>query len=236
MVERLMQALEKAADDKTKSKLIKDGCDLELFGVKIGELKKLIKQYKLKNNNRLAIELIETKNFDAMYLGFLIMNPSNIDKMWFVKWSGYSEYYRIRIYSLAYAMAEHQEYEYFLERFKDSQSDCELSIYYAIIAGRVIIDPSFNYELLVSTSSEIAENINSENYTNFPLTRFEMYSLLGYIGIQVASLSNQMIDISKRIETNFFNDTPRRLGNNVLFIENAVQRNAVGKKRKSARC
>lgn len=236
MFEQIYQQLAVLGDEKIKQKYLKDGCDTELFGVKVGDLKKLIKIYKINNDNQLAIELIETKNFDAMYLGFLIMKPSGIDKELFIKWSSYSQYYRIRIHSLAYGMAEHSQFQYFIDYFKTRQSDHDQSIYYAILAGRVVIDPTFNPELLRTVAHYIGEHINSEDYEAMPMTKVEMHGLIGYIGIQVASLSTEMITIAESFQPDFVNQTNRRIGNNISFIEDSIERNTIGKKRPSARC
>ncbi len=236
MLNTIMTELEKLGEEKTKLKYIKDGADTELFGVKVGDLKKLVKTYKLNKNNQLAIDLIETKNYDAMYLGFLIMEPRAIDVEHFIRWIDYSSYYRIRIHSLAYGMAEHDQFRDFLDYLKDKEDDIHQSIYYAILAGRIVIDPTFNNDLLFDIATYIRDNINTEKYITMNYTKYEMYGLLGYIGMQVASLSDLMIDYSKQIDDGLDIDTNRRSINNVSFINSCINHGTVGKKRKSARC
>lgn len=236
MIKEIIYELKALGDEKTKDKYINDGCDIQTYGVKVGDLKKLISKYKLRNNNEAAISLIETKNFDAMYLGFLIMNPTDIDKDLFIKWADYTEYYRIRIHSLAYGMAEHEQFQFFIDYFKDLNDDISQSIYYAILAGRVIIDPTYNNSELITVARYIGEHINTEKYQQMPMTKVEMHSLIGYIGIQVASASMEMITIAKTFEPDFNVEINRRIGNNVKFITGSIERNSIGKKRKSARC
>lgn len=236
MLDTIMIELEQLGDEKTKQKYIKDGADTELFGVKVGDLKKLVKAHKLNKNNQLAIELIETKNYDAMYLGFLIMEPRGIDVENFIRWIDYSEYYRIRIHSLAYGMAEHDEFRQFLDYTKERKDDLHQSIHYAILAGRVVIDPTFNNDLLLDVVTYIRDNINTQAYSDMNYTKYEMYGLLGYIGMQVASLSDLMIDYSKQIDKGLNIETNRRSVNNVGFISSCINHGTVGKKRKSARC
>lgn len=236
MVNQILVKLQQLGDEKTKNKYIKDGCDTDVYGVKVGDLKKLIREFKLKHNNQLAIELIETKNYDAMYLGFLIMDPSGIDKDLFIKWSEYTMYYRIRIHSLAYGMAEHVEFEYFIDYFKNQLTDYQQSIYYAILAGRIIIDPDYNNVELVEIGYYIGANINSNQYQNMPMTKVEMHSLIGYIGMQIPSAADEMIAIAEKFQPEFEVDGNRRIGNNVNFIKTCTDHNTTRKKRKSARC
>lgn len=236
MFEKIYAKLADLGDLKTKTKYLKDGCDTELFGVKVGDLKKIIKEYKLKNNNQLAIELIESKNYDAMYLGFLIMNPSGIDKDLFIKWSEYTMYYRIRIHSLAYGMAEHENFEYFLDYFKNQKEDYQQSIYYAILTGRIIIDPEYNNQQYMELAHYIAANINSQEFQKLPLTKIEMYSLIGYIGMQIPSSADEMIALAEQFQPKFEVETNRRIGNNINFINTCIKHDTTRKKRKSARC
>lgn len=236
MLEIIIDELQSLGDEKTKLKYIKDGCDTEVFGVKVGDLKKLVKKYKIHNDSKLAVELIETQNFDAMYLGFLIMKPSEIDKELFVSWSTYTKYYRIMIHSLAYGMAEHSEYQWFIDYFKNGTEDYQHAIYYAILAGRVVIDPEFDNDLLKETAYYIKDHINSLEYQRMPMTKVEMHSLIGYIGMQVESLSTEMIALAEQFQPSFEVDINRRIGNNVGFIKSCIDRNTIGKKRKSARC
>ncbi len=236
MIEEILTRIQDLGDEKTRNKYLKDGCDTDLFGVKVGDLKKLVREYKINNNSQLAIELIETKNFDAMYLGFLIMKPSDIDKNLFIKWGTYSKYYRIRIHSLAYGMAEHEEFEYFLNYYRNRFDDISQSIYYAILAGRVIIDPNYKPNLLEETAIYISDTINSEKYIEMNYSKLEMHNLIGYIGIQVSQLSDLMIELTANYIDDLVIQTNQRIANNISFINNAIERNGIGKKRKSARC
>lgn len=59
---------------------------MECFGVKIGDLKKLIRELRINGDNNLAIELMETRNYDAMYLAFLILKPNSVNKELFINW------------------------------------------------------------------------------------------------------------------------------------------------------
>lgn len=236
MLEQIIEQLKELGNDTTKNKYIKDGCDVETYGVKVGDLKTIIKEHKLRGNNDLAIELMETKNFDAMYLAFLIIKPNDIDKALLIKWADYCDYYRIVIHSLAYGIAEHNQLEYIADHFKQLGTDKALSIYYAIYAGKIIIDPNYNTQFIMELAHFIKDNINTVEYQSMPLTKVEMYSLIGYIGMQVESHLNELIELSNQIDENFKVDTNRRIGNNTNFINNCIKHNAIGKKRKSARC
>ncbi len=236
MYQIIISEIKNLANEKNRQKHINEGCDLEVYGVKIGDLKQLIKKYQLNNNNELAIELMESKIYDAMYLAFMIMQPSNIDSKYLIKWIDYSTYYKIRIHSLAYAMAEHSEYEFFINYLKPIDDDLHQSIYYALLAGRIIIDPTYNHKLILDECTYIRNQINSVQYTNYNYTKLEMNALIGYVGIQVAELSELMIEYYNEYSKELTIESSRKIANQANFIEMAMKRGGVGRSRKSARC
>ncbi|EGL5069643.1 DNA alkylation repair protein [Listeria monocytogenes] len=65
------------------------GCpdSLDLYGLKIGDLKKIIRREKLTKNHELAVKLIESNNSDLIYLGLLAINPNKITTEQIEKWN-----------------------------------------------------------------------------------------------------------------------------------------------------
>jgi hypothetical protein len=122
LFEELMKELNGYGSESVKNIYLKHGCDIECLGVKIKDLKDLIKKYKLKNNDDVAIKLYNTKIYDAMYLGGLIVNPKTIDKDQLLKFNEISDFYYSQ---LAYIMAEHDEHEYFLNYLKRNREEYE---------------------------------------------------------------------------------------------------------------
>ncbi len=68
--EEIMVELHRYGSEQTKKVLIKHGAREPFFGVKVQDLKKIVK--KVKKNHALALELYATGNSDAMYLAGLI--------------------------------------------------------------------------------------------------------------------------------------------------------------------
>src|SRR5678815_5522497 len=63
----VMKALEKLGSAQTKKTYLRHGCPEPCFGVKIADMKALIKKFKIQNDTALAKELYQTGNGDAMY-------------------------------------------------------------------------------------------------------------------------------------------------------------------------
>jgi len=92
----VMQELEKLGNEQTKKTLTKHGAREPFFGVRVGDMKKLVKANK--KDHELCLKLYDSGNSDAMYLAGLIADPPKFTKDilndWVKKayWSMISEY------------------------------------------------------------------------------------------------------------------------------------------------
>ena len=74
----IMTSLEEFGNEQTKKTLMNHGAQEPLFGVKVQDLKKLLK--KTKKNHDLSLELYATGNSDAMYLAGLMADEKQITR------------------------------------------------------------------------------------------------------------------------------------------------------------
>jgi 3-methyladenine DNA glycosylase AlkD len=94
--EEVMRSLEEMGTEQTKKTYLRHGAQEPFFGVKIGDMKKLVKT--VKKDQDLALSLYESGNHDAMYLAGLTVNPRTMTKErlqdWVRKayWHGLAEY------------------------------------------------------------------------------------------------------------------------------------------------
>ncbi len=80
----VMQALEMMGNPGTKKTLTRHGAKEPFFGVKIGDMKNLVK--KIKKDHELALELYHTGNSDAMYFAGLIADEDRMTKEQLQAW------------------------------------------------------------------------------------------------------------------------------------------------------
>ncbi len=73
-VDEVMAELKSLGKEQTLATYRRHGADGEMFGVQIGDLKKVLK--KIKGDQDLALSLWETGNGDAMYLAGLAADGS----------------------------------------------------------------------------------------------------------------------------------------------------------------
>ncbi len=83
-LEEIMLELEQYGDPQTKKTLMTHGAREPLFGVKVADLKKILK--KTKKNHELSLELYNTGNSDAMYLAGLMADETKITKEQLESW------------------------------------------------------------------------------------------------------------------------------------------------------
>jgi 3-methyladenine DNA glycosylase AlkD len=95
-LKQVMMELKSLGNAQTKKTWARHGASGEYFGVKIGDIKGIVK--KIKGRQDLALELYGTDNLDAMYLAGLVADGALMSKKtldgWAkaARWSGISEY------------------------------------------------------------------------------------------------------------------------------------------------
>ena len=102
--EEVMLELEKFGSEQTKKILVRHGAKEPFFGVKVADLKKIVK--KTKKNHELSLELYDTGNSDAMYLAGLIAYETRITREQLDSWAKKAYWYMISDYTVAWIAAE----------------------------------------------------------------------------------------------------------------------------------
>ena len=99
-----MEKLEELGSEQTKNTFINHGASGSVFGVKVGDLKKLVKH--VKKDQGLALALYDTGNSDAMYLAGLSVNPKLMTKETLQNWVQKANWYLLAEYTVAGVAAE----------------------------------------------------------------------------------------------------------------------------------
>lgn len=102
--EEVMRFLEENGNEQTKNIYIKHGAKDPFFGVKVADLKKVLKRNK--NDHELALKLYETGNSDAMYLAGLMADATKITKEKLEEWVKKAYWYMLSEYTVADLAAE----------------------------------------------------------------------------------------------------------------------------------
>jgi len=103
-INEVMNKLEELGTEQTKRTFLRHGATEPLFGVKIGDLKKLVKD--VKKDQALVRDLYSTGNSDAMYLAGLAVDPKSLTKEELLDWVAAAKWHAIAEYTVASVAAE----------------------------------------------------------------------------------------------------------------------------------
>src|SRR6266850_8030536 len=103
----VMKQLEKLGSEQQRKTYRNHGCPEPFFGVKIADLKTIVK--KVKTDTALAKDLYRTGNSDAMYLAGLIANGGEMTRKDLDDWARKATWSMISGYTVPWVASEHPE-------------------------------------------------------------------------------------------------------------------------------
>lgn len=232
--EETLSELEKYGDEKTKNTYITLGAKEPLFGVKVQDLKKILKR--TKKNHELSLELYATGNYDAMYLAGLMADEKQITVDQLETWVGQAYFSYLSEYTVPWVAAETEHgFELGLQWI---QSDVETTAaagwgtlaYYAAVNEDQQLDAKAYIKLLDTVEKEIHGAQNR--------VRYAMNGFVISVGTYVATLTAKAKDVAKKIGkvTVDVGGTACKVPLANDYIDKVVAKGRVGVKRKTARC
>lgn len=232
--EEILGRLKELGQDSIKKVLLKHGIPEPLYGVKIEELKKIAKP--IKNGYELSLQLFDTGVYDAMYLAGLLAEPAKMTNRDLQKWLTRSTTHAIREYTVAWVAAESSHGMELAKKWIMSDEDSIASTGWATLSSLVSItdDSQLDMAQLKMLLKTVADTIHGK--TN--RVKAAMNGFVMAVGIHVKELS----DLAKQTGTAIgkvkvdVGDTACKIPFSPEYIDKAASKNAVGKKRKSARC
>ncbi len=100
----ILMELEKMGDASTKKTLMNHGAREPFFGVKVADLKTILK--KTKKNHELSLELYRTGNSDAMYLAGLMADEKKISEAQLDEWAAQAYWSYLCEYAVPWVASE----------------------------------------------------------------------------------------------------------------------------------
>lgn len=100
----ILKELESYSDENTKKTLLRHGAREPFFGVKVADLKKILK--KTKKNHELSLALYNTGNSDAMYLAGLMADENQITRQQLNEWVEKAYWYYLSEYTVPWVAGE----------------------------------------------------------------------------------------------------------------------------------
>ena len=232
--EEIMQKLEELGSEQTKQIYNNHGVKEPYFGVKIGDMKKLVKF--VKKDHELALKLYDSGNHDAMYLAGLSVNPKIITKETLQDWAKKAYWYMAAEYTVAQVSAES---EYALELAREwmkSEEEmiavCGWSTYANYLS--ITSDEKLNIEEIRAMLNQVKNTIHEERNR----VRYVMNGFVISVGAYVAELKEEAKQIAEYIGKVHVDvgNTACKVPIAADYIKKVEEKNRVGMKRKTCIC
>ena len=230
----VMKELEAYGDERTKNTLIKHGAQEPFFGVKVADLKKILK--KTKKNHELSLELYATGNSDAMYLAGLMADETKITESQLETWVDQAYWYYLSEYAVPWVAAETSfGFELGLKWIEDKRELVQ-DAGWATLSGYASIqeDENLDIEMYRTLLHRVGEQIHSAQNR----VRFAMNSFVIAVGSYIESLTDEAIAVGDKIGKVdvTLGSTACKVPLATEYVNKVITRGSVGKKRKTPRC
>lgn len=233
-VDEIMNQLEAFGDAQTKKTLMKHGAKEPFFGVKVQDLKKVLK--KTKKNHELSLELYATGNSDAMYLAGLMADEKQISKANLQEWVENAYWSYLSEYAVPWVAAETPfGFELGLE-WIDSDEETIASAGWATLASNASLRP--DEELDIDAYSALLDRVGETIHGGKNRARYAMNGFVIAIGSYIPALTEKAKAIGDKIGkvSVDMDGTACKVPLIKPYIQKVEDKGRIGKKRKTARC
>ena len=232
--DEVMAELKGYGNEGTKKVFLNHGAKEPFYGVKVQDLKKIVK--KVKKNHILSIELFDTGNSDAMYLAGLIADEDKITKDDLQKWAEGAYWYMISEYTVPWVAAESKYGLELASEWINSEKENIASSGWATLSSlaTTIPDPDLDLLLFEKHLDRVEDNIHhSQNRVRYTMNGFVIA-----VGASIPSLTDKAVNIGEKIgkvEVNM-GGTSCKVPLATEYIKKVIDKGRLGVKRKGARC
>jgi 3-methyladenine DNA glycosylase AlkD len=233
-VDEVMAELERLGNPQQRKTFLRHGGPENMFGVKIADLKVLVK--KLKVDHPLALGLYATGNSDAMYLAGLIADPMKMTKADLEKWVKQAGWSMIAEYTVPWTAAESRFGRELAVKWMGSKSDLIAAAGWNTYSSLVSIKP--DDELDTDEIAGLLERVRKEIGTAPNRVKYTMNGFVIAVGASVASLTPLARKVAADIGTVHveMGDTSCKVPLATEMIRKVESMGRVGKKRATAKC
>ena len=233
-VEEIMNELKSFGNEGIKQIYLRHGATEPLFGVKVQDLKKIVKR--VKKDHQLSLELYATGNSDAMYLAGLIADEAKITKEDLLDWVSKAYFYNISEYTVAWIASESRfGFELGMEWIESDQEHIA-ACGWSTLSNLASIkkDEGLDIEAYSSLLDRIANSI----HTSQNRVRYTMNGFVIAIGSFISELTSKAIETAEKIGKVSVNmgETACKVPLATTYIQKVADKGYVGKKRSQARC
>lgn len=232
--DEVMTELKKLGNEQTRKTFVRHGAPADsIFGVRVGDLKVLVK--KIKKDHKLALELFATGNSDAMYLAALISDDALFTKKDLQTWADGATWYMISQFSIGWVAAGSPHGWEMGLKWIDSKTEKIAVSGWGTINSLLAIqnDETLDRKLLQRLLDRVVKSIHSQPNR----VRYMMNGYVIALGGFVIGFYDKALAAAKKIGTVEVDcgDTDCKVPDAVSYLGKMKER-GLGKKRKNAKC
>ena len=232
--DEVMAELKSLGTAQTKKTLIRHGVQEPLFGVKIGDMKPIVKR--ARNDNALALALYDTGNYDAMYLAGLVADPKAMTKANIQKWAKTATSEALCNFTVPWVAAESPYGWELAAEWIESPKEAVAVAGWAVYSGLVALVP--DDELDLKLLEKLIVRVKAKIKTAPNRVKYCMNTFIISVGGYVAPLTAKAKAAAKaigKVEVDM-GDTECKVPDAIPYIEKMEARGTPGTKRKTVRC
>jgi 3-methyladenine DNA glycosylase AlkD len=232
--ESILQELEALGSEQTRKTFARHGAPANLFGVKVGDMKTIVK--KVKKNHALSVSLFATGNPDAQYFAGLIADEQKISKAELQAWAEGATWYMVSEYTVPWIAAESPYgWELGLEWIESDQERIACAGWNALGCWLSLQpDAAIDFDAVSALLDRVAATLHSApNRVRYCMNMFV---------IQVGSYYLPLLDKAKAVAKGLgtvkvdLGDTACKVPSAPEYIQKIESMGRIGQKKKMARC
>ena len=230
----ILTQLESYGSEVTKKNLLKHGAKEPFFGVKVSDLKKILKV--IKKDHELSLELYNTGNSDAMYLAGLMADEKKITKNQLEDWVGKAYWYYLSEYTVPWIAAESNfGFELGL-KWIESEQESVASAGWATLSNYAAITQ--DQDLNLETYSKLLDRVGKDVHKAQNRVRYTMNGFVIAIGSYIDGLTVKSQEVAKvigKVDVEM-GGTSCQVPLAIDYLQKVINNGKVGNKKKKARC
>jgi 3-methyladenine DNA glycosylase AlkD len=235
-VDDIMEVLAEYGSPSIKKVLMNHGAQEPFFGVKIGDMKKILKTIQIKKDHQLSLGLYATGNSDAMYLAMLIADEKKISKDDLRLWVSQAYWYMLSEYAVAWIAAESPFGEELGLEWIDSPEAHIQAAGWCTLANWLALRS--NSELDIALYEGLLDRVGKGLQASANRVKYTMNNFIIALGSQVPELTAKCLAVADRIgkvEVEM-GGTACKVPQVAEYIAKIESMGRIGKKKKMARC
>src|SRR5262245_15957587 len=209
---------------------IKEPC----FGVKIADLKKIQKRVKM--DYKLALDLYDTGNYDAMYLAGLIADDARMTKKDLQQWLDNATSLALAQYTVPWVAAGSPHGRELALKWIESKDEKTAMAGWATLSSCVAITD--DDDLDIPQLKKLLDRVGKSIHKAPNRVRYVMNGFVIAVGTYVAPLTDHALKVADHMGEVTVNmgNTACKVPLATNYIEKVQKRGSTGKKRKTAKC